>query len=68
MVNAALRWPSQRNRHVQCPDSQIAFHTSLLYGSQLPATEQVDSMPEKRKRKHNKIGNCSNSQAKAARR
>ena len=26
MVNAALRWPPQRYRHVQCPDGQIAFH------------------------------------------
>jgi hypothetical protein len=26
MVNAALRWPPQRNRHVQGPDRQVAFH------------------------------------------
>lgn len=26
-MNAALRWPSQRNRHVQCPDDQNAFHS-----------------------------------------
>lgn len=26
MMNAALRWSSQRNRHVQCLEGQIAFH------------------------------------------
>ncbi len=26
MMDAALGWPPQRNRHVQCPDRQIAFH------------------------------------------
>ena len=26
MVDAAFRWLSQRNRHVQCPVRQIEFH------------------------------------------
>ncbi len=48
MVDAALRWPLQRNRHVQCPDRQIAFHpvadgpTNDARGMQVEDDSQIE--------------------------